>query len=182
LTLIEQTPELDRRVKRVSRSHGEEGIELKGGPRIRFRTRTKGGGRGFTGKTLYLDEDMILPIEMIGALMPVVSAVDDAQIWYSGSAVDQNVHEHGLVSAGLRQRAIKGTDPSLAYFEWSVDADTPDDVPVRGGDRSGCVGSGEPGFGHPHLGGAHRERAAVDGSPHVRRRAAGRRRLAGSVG
>jgi hypothetical protein len=47
LGLIEDTPDLDRRVKRVSRSHGEEGIELKGGQRIRFRTRTKGGGRGF---------------------------------------------------------------------------------------------------------------------------------------
>jgi phage terminase large subunit-like protein len=51
LTLIEQTPELDRRVKRVSRSHGEEGIELKGGPENPVRrTRTKGGGRGFTGR------------------------------------------------------------------------------------------------------------------------------------
>jgi hypothetical protein len=49
LELIEDTPELDKRVKRVSRSHGEEGIEFKGGQRIRFRTRTKGGGRGFSG-------------------------------------------------------------------------------------------------------------------------------------
>ena len=49
LMLIEDTPEFDGQVKRVARTNGEEGIELKTGQRIRFRTRTKGGGRGFTG-------------------------------------------------------------------------------------------------------------------------------------
>ena len=125
---IEETPDFDRRVKRVSRSHGEEGIELKGGQRIRFRTRTKGGGRGFTGDCLILDEAMILPETAHGALLPTLSARPNPQVWYTGSAVDQWSHEHGVVFARVRQRGIDGDDPRLAYFEWSVNAENPEEV------------------------------------------------------
>lgn len=123
LALIEDTPDFDRRVKRVSKSHGEEGIELKGGQRIRFRTRTAGGGRGFTGDCLILDEAMVLPEAAHGALLPTLSARPNPQVWYLGSAVDQQVHEHGVVFARVRERGVRGKDPSLAFFEWSVDPD-----------------------------------------------------------
>jgi len=122
LTLIEDNPDFDREVKRVSRAHGEEGIELKSGQRVRFRTRTKGGGRGFTGDCLILDEAMILPETAHGALLPTLSARPNPQVWYTGSAVDQAVHEHGNVLARVRDRGLRG-DPGLAYFEWSVDTD-----------------------------------------------------------
>jgi phage terminase large subunit-like protein len=128
LWLIEDTPDLDSQVQRVSRSHGEEGIELKGGNRIRFRTRTKGGGRGFSSDCLILDEAMILPESSHGALLPTLSARPIPQVWYTGSAVDQLVHEDGIVLARVRERGLKGDDPRLAYFEWSVDRDNPEDV------------------------------------------------------
>jgi hypothetical protein len=128
LALIEQTPDLDRRVQRVSRSHGEEGITLKGGQRIRFRTRTKGGGRGFSGDCVILDEAMELPETALGALFPTLSARPNPQIWYTGTAVDQEIHDHGVVLARVRERGHRGDDPKLAYFEWSIDADSPDDV------------------------------------------------------
>lgn len=129
LQLIEENPDFDRRVQRVSRSHGEEGIELKGGRRVRFQTRTKGGGRGLSGDCVILDEAMFLPEMQIGALMPTLSARPNPQLWYAGSAVDQLIHDHGVVFAKLRERGRKGGDPSLAYFEWSLDYDSPDDVP-----------------------------------------------------
>lgn len=122
LALIEDTPELDRRVQRVSRAHGEEGIELQGGQRIRFRTRTSGGGRGFTADCLILDEAMILRREMMGALLPTLSARPNPQVWYTGSAVDEEVHEHGQAFAKVRERGV-AHDPRLAFFEWSVDPD-----------------------------------------------------------
>lgn len=125
---IEDCPDLDQLVKRVSRSHGEEGIELKTGCRIRFRTRTKGGGRGFSADVLYLDEAMILPETAHGALLPTLSARPNPQVWYAGSAVDQWVHEHGVVFARIRERGHRGDDPALAYFEWSVDCDDPEKV------------------------------------------------------
>lgn len=125
LFLVEDTPDYDRQVKRVSRSHGEEGIELRSGQRIRFRTRTKGGGRGFTGDCLLLDEAMFLPEPTIGALLPTLSARKNPQVWYTGSAVDQLVHDHGSVFARVRRRGI-AQEPGLAYFEWSAEGEIDD--------------------------------------------------------
>jgi hypothetical protein len=128
LWLIEDTPELEKQVKRVSRSHGEEGIELKSGSRIRFRTRTKGGGRGFTCDLLILNEAMILPEFGYGALLPTLSARPNPQVLYTGSAVDQEIHDDGIVFARVRERGLEGKDPSLVYVEWSLDAERPDEL------------------------------------------------------
>ncbi len=132
LAVIENTPDLDRQVWKVTNTNGREGIELRNGCRIRFRSRSRGGGRGFSGDAVYLDEAMFLPEYAVAALMPSLSArtvTGSVQIWYTGSAVDQFVHEHGIVFARLRARALAGADPSLAWFEWSVDGDSPLDVP-----------------------------------------------------
>lgn len=121
--LLAADPSISAQVKSVSRSHGSEGFIFKTGQRLRYRTRTKGGGRGFTGDTLILDEAMILADQFIAALLPTLSgrSVEGRpQVWYTGSAVDQYVHEHGLVFARLRARALRGNDPSLAFFEWSA--------------------------------------------------------------
>ena len=126
--LIEENDWLAREVKRISQSHGEEGIELKSGQRIRFRTRTKGGGRGFSGDVVYFDESMILPEATMGAILPVVSARPNPQVWYTGSAVDQTIHEHGFTLTRIRERGRGGDDPSLFYSEWSADAATPEDL------------------------------------------------------
>src|SRR5262245_558700 len=123
--LIDGSDELRRQVKRVTRSHGEEGITLLDGCRIRYRTRTKGGGRGFSCDCLYLNESMDLALMAHGALLPTLSARPDPQVWYTGSAVDQFVHENGIVFSRVRERGIKG-DKGLAYFEWSADASNPD--------------------------------------------------------
>jgi len=130
---VENTPWLDSQKKRAPRAHGEEGIELKNGQRIRFRTRTKGGGRGLSGSVLYLDEAMEVPTTVLGAVMPILSAQPDPQIWYTGSAVDRLVHDHGLVLSRVRARAIAGGDPRLTYMEWSAEGDDPDDVPPEVG-------------------------------------------------
>jgi hypothetical protein len=125
--LLEGAPDLSRLVKSVSRSHGSEGFVLKTGQRLRYRTRTKGGGRGFTGDTLILDEAMVLPEMFHGALLPTLSGRSvegNPQVWYMGSAVDQLVHEHGIVFSRIRERGLAGDDPSLAFFEWSLARDS----------------------------------------------------------
>jgi len=119
LFVIENSDELVRRVKRVSRSHGEEGIELRTGQRIRFRTRTKGGGRGFTADAVYFDEAMVFPESAHGAILPTLSARPNPQVWYTGSAVDEWIHDHGIVFSRIRSRALR-REPGLAYFEWSA--------------------------------------------------------------
>lgn len=125
--LIENTPELSKKVKRIVQSHGEEGIELKHGSRIRFRTRTRGGGRGFSAECVILDEAMFLPESVFAAIFPVVSAQPNPQLWFTGSAVDREVHEDGIVFARARERGIGG-DGRLAFFEWSLDYDRVDEV------------------------------------------------------
>lgn len=124
--LVQDTPELHKKVKPrgYKNSHGEESIELRSGCRIRFRTRTAGGGRGLTGDTVYLDEAMELQEATMGALIPTMAArsvIGNPQLWYLGSAVDQAVHQHGRVFAGVRDRALSDDPGSLVYLEWSVD-------------------------------------------------------------
>ena len=130
LWLVEETSDLNAKVKRVARSHGEEGIQLKTGPRIRFRTRTKGGGRGFSCDCLYLNEAMVISEPMHGALLPTLSARPSPQVWYTGSAVDQLVLEQGVVFSRIRERGMAG-EKSLAWFDWSVEGDDPSMVPPR---------------------------------------------------
>lgn len=128
LNLIEGVPEFDRRVLRAPRGKGAEAIELRGGQRILFKTRTGGGGRGLTGDLVVLDEAMILPVAMTAALVPTMAArsmTGNPQLWYAGSAVDQQKHEHGVVFSRLRRRGIDQA-PKVAWFEWSADGEDPE--------------------------------------------------------
>jgi phage terminase large subunit-like protein len=116
--LVEGSDDLRRELKRVVWAHGEQCIELKDRRRIEFRTRTTSGGRGLSGTPLYLDEAMIIKEAMHGALIPILSAMPNPQIWYTGSAVDQREHEHGVVFARIRKRGLAGEDDRLAWFGW----------------------------------------------------------------
>lgn len=113
---IADNPELKREVRKVTYSHGDEGIYMRNGARLRFRTRTKGGGRGFTIDTLLFDEAMILNSDQVAALMPTMSAVPNPQIWYTGSAGDKD----SIHLARVRKRGIQKSDPRLLYAEWSI--------------------------------------------------------------
>lgn len=119
-SLIEDTPTLRKRVKKISNSHGTEGIELLSGQRLVFKTRTKSGGRGFTGDCLVLDEAMFLGAEAIGALMPTLAARPNSQIFYTGSAGDQEIGDCSQMGR-LRSRALAGNDQRLFFAEWSID-------------------------------------------------------------
>ena len=55
---------------------------------------------GSRGDCLILDEAMFLPEFGYGALLPTLSAWTNPQVWYTGSAVDQFVHDDGVVSPG----------------------------------------------------------------------------------
>jgi phage terminase large subunit-like protein len=138
--LIEGSEAMSRRVDKVRTAHGDEGIELKPLPtvisgargkqitrskrqRLRFVARTSGSGRGFSGDVVILDEAFNLPESVISALLPTMSARPNPQLWYTSSAVDQEIHPHGVALARVRERGLRGDDPSLAYFEWSADED-----------------------------------------------------------
>jgi hypothetical protein len=139
--VVRNCPELHGRVKRnypsgrivgYRYSHGEESIELQTGERIEFKTRTKSGMRGFAGvDCLVLDEAMIISESAHSSAMPIIrasSAPRGPQLWYAGSAVDQESMDNGVVWTRVRERGVAGGDDMLAYFEWSLDAEHPDDL------------------------------------------------------
>jgi hypothetical protein len=133
VALIEEA-DFQRRIKRIVYGKGSEAIEFKDGTRILFKTRTGGGGRGFTGDFVALDEAMILAETFMGALVPTMAARSvhgNPQLWYAGSVVDQMNPKHdGVVLSRLRSRALKGEE-GIAYLEWSIDAESPDRVPLE---------------------------------------------------
>jgi hypothetical protein len=97
--------------------------------------------RGFAGvDLLVLDEAMIISEAAHSSALPIIRASKaerGPQLVYAGSAVDQEVHDHGVVWTRVRERGIAGDDQDLAYFEWSLDFEHPDDVPDEVADDPG---------------------------------------------
>ena len=117
--LVDNTDDLRRKVKQIRTSHGDEGIELLDGARLRFVARSRGSGRGFSGDCVILDEAFNLGAEAMGALLPTLSAKPNPQIWYTSSApMAGSVQLHAV-----RRRALAGGSPRLAFMEWSIDPD-----------------------------------------------------------
>lgn len=112
--LITGSDWLRRRVKHIYRGNGDEAIELTTGARLIFKTRTKGGGRGLSGRKVILDEGFALKAEHMGALLPTLSAQPDPQVLYGSSA---GLAESAVLR-GIRDRGRAGKDRRLAYFEW----------------------------------------------------------------
>lgn len=117
LAHIEGSSMLRKRVRRVRTSHGEEGIELTTGARLRFVSRSTGSGRGFTGDTVILDEAFNLGADAMAALLPTLSARPNPQIWYTSSAGMEKSEQLRKV----RARGLSGESARLAYFEWSAE-------------------------------------------------------------
>ncbi|HEY1705628.1 MAG TPA: hypothetical protein VGG75_38575 [Trebonia sp.] len=131
-TVFDDHPALRKRVKRIAGSHGEEAIELFPQPtlifgagrrqitrrvagRLRFLARSKGSGRGFSCDCLVYDEAMILSEDQVAASLPTMSARANPQIWYAGSAGDEDSAQFGAV----RNRIVKNTC-DLCGAEWSI--------------------------------------------------------------
>lgn len=127
-SLVENCDHLRKRCKKPRTSHGEEGIELLNGNRLRFLARTKGGGRGFSGDCVVLDEAFNLPAAMMSAMFPAMSARDNPQIWYT-TTPPQEFDPPSRQIRSVRHRVVSGVQTDrLAYYEWSCEPGVdPDD-------------------------------------------------------
>jgi hypothetical protein len=114
VALIDGCAYLSREVRKVSRSRGEEGVELTSGARLNFLARSKTGGRGLSGDRVFLDEAFALSPAEMGSLLPTLSARPDPQVRYGSSA---GLESSGILR-GIRARGRAGGDPSLGYLEW----------------------------------------------------------------
>ena len=111
--LVEANGFLARQVKRLYRPEGREKIELHGGGEVRFKARTRSGGRGLTGDKTILDEGFALRGSHLGALLPIMLTKRHGQVVYASSA---GMAESAVLRS-LRDRGRRG-DRRLAYFEW----------------------------------------------------------------
>lgn len=131
LALIEGVPEFDARVLKVSRGKGAQAIELRGGARILFNTRSGSAFKGFSADVVVIDEAMHFDEASVQSLLPTVSARTMAgtiQVWYTGSAVDElNPKHHGEAFSRVRHQGLAGSEDT-AWFEWSAPFNDPDDV------------------------------------------------------
>lgn len=114
--LIQSTPALDKEVKQIRVANEEQSIALKSGARIDFVARSASSARGWSGDMIFMDEAFALADDHIGALMPIMFARPNWQLWYVSSAGKPASHP----LRRIRQRGIDG-EPNLAYYEWSVD-------------------------------------------------------------
>lgn len=112
--VITNTDDLRRRVHKVTEAHGEEGVELLNGNRLRFIARSRGSGRGFSGDDIYLDEAFNLSSKAVGAIMPTMSARPNPQIMYYSSAP----HLDSEQLRKIQKRGRAGTSRRLRYMEW----------------------------------------------------------------
>lgn len=133
---VENNAHLSKRVKRVRTSHGEEGIELTNGARLRFVARSTGSGRGFSGDCVILDEAYNLASEGMSALLPTLSARPNPQIWYTSSAG----MESSVQLRRVRERGLSGDAGRLAYFEWSAPSDADLDDPAAWAQANPALG------------------------------------------
>lgn len=139
--MIEMSPTLSRRVKRISEDKADLHIRLHNGAKLEFLARAGGGGRGLKGKRVVMDEALILSANSMGALMPILSTRKDAQISY-GSSAGKATSDH---LANLVRRGRKGGDPSLIWVEFCAPYGWADAPCARGKkcphvpDTSGCA-------------------------------------------
>lgn len=118
--LIENTPALSKRLASgrgerpgITEGNGRWSIELATGQRVKYKARTKSGGRGLTGWKVVLDEGFALEPTHMGALLPTLTSVPDPQVLIASSAGK-------LISSVLRdarERGRSGSDPTQAYIE-----------------------------------------------------------------
>lgn len=115
-------------IRGIRQNGSELSIELQNGCKLEYQARSAGGGRGFTGDLIVLDEAYDLSMDEIAAMLPTMAARSldgNPQIWYTSSA--GLVKSHAL--ADLRERGMSGESARLAYYEWSADDGAASDDP-----------------------------------------------------
>jgi hypothetical protein len=133
LAQMKRSPVGQQRIVGFLYSHGDESVELQNGAKIEFRTRTKSGLKGVDDVSLLvLDEAQILSEWAHGTMVPTLrasTAERGPQLVYAGNAPDKDKDDHAIVWTRVRERGVEGDDESLVYHEYSLDYETPDEVP-----------------------------------------------------
>lgn len=120
--LIEDTPTLARKLDPtigrdpgITSGNGKWAIQLLDGRRVKFKARTKTGGRGLTGSKTVLDEAFAVNPQMVGSLYPTMVTRASAQVLAMSSAcMPDSTYLRTLRERGRRE----GGDKRLVYLEY----------------------------------------------------------------
>ena len=122
-------PEIQKLVRYIRYTNGEEAIELENGGSIEFSARSRQRARGFAGISLVVyDEAQELTDDQVDAIMPTLSAsaTGQRQIIYTGTPPYPGCP--GTVFRRRRQSCLADPAPHDAWHEWSVAADSIQDI------------------------------------------------------
>lgn len=104
----------------IRRTNGQESITLCNGGLIEFSSRVNGGARGSTYDVVVFDEAQELTDDQMEAIMSTMAAAPSGnrQLIYTGTP--PSPVSPGTVFKRVRESALKGDNPKLAWHEWSV--------------------------------------------------------------
>lgn len=121
-----------RYIKRVWQANGEQGVELRKqangepGSRLRFMARTNKAGKGFSAPRLILDEAQELTEQMMKAILFVMSAQANPQIWFYGTPPEEDdAWIYNVKEAG------ESGDSKTLWLDWGMET-------IDTNDRSAC--------------------------------------------
>ena len=122
-------PEIQKLVRNIRYTNGEETIELENGGSVEFSARSRQRARGFAGISLVVyDEAQELTDDQVEAIMATLSAsaTGSRQIIYTGTPPYPGCPGDVF----RRRRLISTTEPGPhdAWHEWSVAADSISDI------------------------------------------------------
>jgi len=130
LELIESCDWMAKRLKRVSRTNGNESIEVWchhwpapcEGKCIRIRkygilAATADGARGASADLLYVDELREIDEKVWAAAAPTTRARPNSQTWITSNAGTLE----SIVLNDMRSRALADDNPRLGWWEWSAE-------------------------------------------------------------
>ena len=112
---IENNPWLTRKCAKPSLTPANMHVRTLRGPRVVFRTRTKGGGRGLSGETILIDEAYAAQISQMSALEHVMNAQENPLAVFASSAALADSE----VLHALRRQALNDPGGRLTYIEYS---------------------------------------------------------------
>lgn len=122
-------PEVQKLVKGIRYTNGEEAIELTNGGSIEFSARSRQRARGFAGISLVVfDEAQELTDDQMDAILPILSAsaTGTRQIIYTGTPPYPGCP--GEVFRRRRRACLDDPGPHDTWHEWSIKADRLEDI------------------------------------------------------
>lgn len=120
--LLDRVDKTEMTVVSSYKARGKEHIEIEGGGKVEFRTRTNTGGLGESFDLLVYDEAQELTSDQDAALKYTIAASGNPQTIMTGTP--PTPISAGTVFRKFREQILKGRAPNAGWAEWSVEKET----------------------------------------------------------